>query len=349
MNLITQNPDGTVDLTAPVMIPGIPDCDFDRGEPPLTTTQIEYFAKSYEDYSYLDSEHELERNGRKRGKPINSFLLTEDTSFILYDGSQKSYPEGTWMLTSHLTDPEAIHTALNGGYSGYSPTVKNRKVADMYKSAIKSREMTYNEVISACKSHSVDGLIKDVKDPVVLSVSLTGRPCQTHSKFCKHQINGDNMTENENTTKTKVLKALGMTGEAEVSALKSQVDDLDAKIDGLVTKEELNASLKSMQDSFIENMKETLKEVGSSKSSTEDPDEEGEGEEGSEPTKSSEPPKDDNNTDDGGDEEEPPKANQNGASKSRPLHNNNDDTNNPQDVDTYRAMGRNPDGTAKKI
>ena len=54
---IIQNSDGTVDLTAPVMIPGAKDCDYKNGEPPLTTEQIRQFAKSYEQYKFIDHEH----------------------------------------------------------------------------------------------------------------------------------------------------------------------------------------------------------------------------------------------------------------------------------------------------
>ena len=353
--LITQNPDGTVDLTAPVFIPGVPDCDFSRGEPPLTSQEIRNFAESYKNYQFIDSEHELERNGRKRGKPTESFILAEDSSFKLLNGDIKTYPEGTWMLSANLTDPEAIQTALNGGYSGWSPTVKNRRVADEYKAALKSQTMTYAEMISACKSFSGDGLIKDVVDPVVLSVSLTGRPCQEHSKFCKHKLNGEKMTK-ENDVKTKVLAALGMTGEAEVTALKSQVNTLEDKIDDLEGKFE--SSLKSMEESFGETLKEALKEVGSSKSTKKPEDPDDNNSEGGNPnpddTNEGDPnpedPEDDSseggdtNT---GDENKPRKKNR-GSSKSRPLHNN---SNNEQryEKDTYKAMGRNPDGTAKSI
>lgn len=331
------------------MIPGVPDCDFNRGEPPLTRKQVAEFANSYTDYQFIDSEHELERNGRKIGKPSASFLLDEDSTFRVKDGV-KSYPKGTWMLTAHLTDQEAIETALNGGYTGASPTVKNRKVADRYKAALKSQTMTYPEMISACKSYSQGELIKDVVDPVVLSVSLTGKPCQEHSKFCKYKI-GDKMTNsNEVDVKTKVLAALGMTNEAEVTALKSQVETLDEKIDGL--EEEFKSSLKSMQDSFEETLTNALKEVGSGASKSQNPkddDEDGEGteptnEEGNEDAGNPEP----TNEDDDDDEPEPPKKKTRGASKSQPIHNNSSDGDRFE-KDTYTFMGRRPDGTAKSI
>lgn len=342
-------------LTAPVMIPGIADCDFDRGEPPLTVEQIEYFAKSYEDYRLNDDEHKFEFNGQVIGKPVESFILPTDTNLTLLDGSKKSYPRGTWMLSTRITDPVAVQTALDGGYAGYSPTVKNREVADRLYSALKSELITYSEFMGACKSHSLDGLIKDVVDPVVLSVSLTKKPCQHHSKFCKHNISGENMSDDTKKMKARVLNALGMSEEAEVSALKSQVDDLDEKIDNL--EEKFDSSLKSMKESFENTLKEALKPVGSSKAKNEGEEEEEEEEGEPTPTPNPEkPPKNDKNNPDEEEEEEeegeteptPKKKKPKGASKSKPLHNNGDPTP-KEEISTYKAMGRNPDGTAKRI
>lgn len=338
------------------MVPGIPDCDFDRGEPPLTEEQILNFAKSYENYQLVDSEHELEFNGRKIGKPLESFILDDDTSLILLNGSQKSYPRGTWMLSTHITDPEAVQTALDGGYTGASPTVKNREVADRLYAALKSESITYEEFMGACKSHSLDGLIKDVVDPVVLSVSLTKKPCQHHSKFCKHNSLGENMSDDTKKMKARVLNALGMSEEAEVSALKSQVDELDEKIDGL--DEKFESSLKSMEERFTETLKEALKPASASKSKDDDDDDEegNEGEKGEtnpQPNPEKPPENNDDDDDEEGDEgeegETKPKPNKKkGASKSRPLHNNGDPAQ-KEEISTYKAMGRRPDGTAKTI
>ena len=121
MNLI-RNSDGTLDITAPVLIPGAKDCDYEHGETPLTVEQIREFAKSYEQYGFVDHEHGLTRNGQRIGQPVNSFLLTDDTTMNTVDGS-KTYPSGTWMMTSMLTDEAAIKTALSGGYTGYSVSV----------------------------------------------------------------------------------------------------------------------------------------------------------------------------------------------------------------------------------
>ena len=197
--------DGSVLLTAPVMIPNTPDCDYPRGEPPLTNKQIQQFKESYNKYQFVDDEHMLTRGGRRIGNPEDSFILKSDKSYELFDGTSETYPSGTWMLTSHLTEQAAIEKALNDGYSGYSPTVRSRDAADKfleeYQTALKSQDNTD----IALKSFSRSGLIRDIPDPVVLSVSLTKKPCQTHSKFCKYKnYDGENMADNDSKTLDKI-------------------------------------------------------------------------------------------------------------------------------------------------
>ena len=209
------------------MIPGRPDCDFNRGEPPLTPEQVEYFMKTYNKYQFVDHEHELVRTGKSRGLEKESFLLQEPTPIELYDGSVETYPVGTWVMTSHITDPVAIANAEKGKYTGYSPSVRSREVADKYLELINQMQLAEAE---ALKSRSLSGLIKDVPDPVVLSVSLVKSPCQSGSKICKIKGN-DNMADKN--VKEKVLEAIGMTDAAEVEALKSQMDEFDNKLESI--------------------------------------------------------------------------------------------------------------------
>ena len=248
---INKLDDGTIELTAPVLIPNAKDCDYHNGETPLSADQILAFKESYDKYSFVDHEHGLTRDGRKIGEPSDSIILDQDTTFTLYDGTKKTYPNGTWLLTTHITDDEAISEAMKGYYTGYSPSILPRASADKYLAALKANKEC------ACKNVSSMGnsLIKDVPDPVVLSVSLTKQPCLHESKFC--EVN--NMENEEVALKSKVLKALGMSDEAEVLALKSQVSDLEAKIDTMQT--EFAEALKSMQEDFKQTLTEALKTV----------------------------------------------------------------------------------------
>jgi len=249
---INQLNDGSIQLTAPVLIPEAKDCDFANGEVPLSAKQIQAFKESYDKYGFVDHEHGLTRDGRKIGEPSESIILDHDTTFTLYDGTSKTYPMGTWLLTTHITDEEAISEAMKGYYTGYSPSILPRKSADKYLEALKTKGEC------SCKNISSMGnsLIKDVPDPVVLSVSLTRQPCLHESKFCKLS---DNMENEEVSLKSKILTAMGMTEEAEVIALKSEITDLKGEIEAMKT--EFQESLKSMQEEFKQTLTEAMKPV----------------------------------------------------------------------------------------
>jgi hypothetical protein len=339
MKSITQNSDGTITLTAPVMIPNAHDCDYENGETPLTENQIREFAKSYEKYQFIDHEHGLTRNGAKIGTPLNSFLLTEDTTMTTLDGSLKSYPRGSWFVTSQLTDPQAIELALSGGYTGYSASVFTKSRADEYLQALKSDAST--ELPCSCKDVSSSGnsLIKDVPDPVVLSVSLVKSPCLHDSKFC--EVNGDIMENQDDvkSLKSKVLSAMGMSEEAEVVALKSQVVSLEEKIETMQS--EFGEALKSMQEEFTKTLTEALTPVDDSealKAEEEETEEEVEVEEEIEPTEEVEEVEETS-------EEEEVVA-EKGESKAEPIHDNLE-AQKSKKTNIYAIMGRNPDGTRK--
>ena len=338
MKTITKNSDGTINLTAPVMIPGAKDCDYKNGETPLTVKQIRKFAKTYEKYQFIDHEHGLTRNGNRIGVPINSFLLTEDTTMTTIDGSLKSYPRGSWFVTSQLTDPNAIQLALNGGYTGYSASVFTRSRADEYLSALKSKPDT--PMPCSCKDVSSSGnsLIKDVPDPVVLSVSLVKSPCLHDSKFC--EVNeGEIMEEDVKSLKSKVLSAMGMSEEAEVVALKSQVSSLEEKIATMETN--FQTALKSMQEEFTKTLTTALTPVA--EKSEEEVEDEVEEPATEEPVED-EPTETEEETEEP--EEEEPAA-EKGESKAEPIHDNLE-AQKSKPINIYEYMGKKADGTRKR-
>jgi hypothetical protein len=338
MKSITKNSDGTINLTAPVMIPGAKDCDWVNGEPPLTVEQIRRFAKTYEKYQFIDHEHGLTRNGTRIGVPIDSFLLTEDTTITTLNGSLKSYPRGSWFVTSQLTDPNAISLALNGGYTGYSASVFTRSRADEYLSALKSDKTT--PMPCSCKDVSSSGnsLIKDVPDPVVLSVSLVKSPCLHDSEFC--EVNkGEIMEEDVKSLKSKVLSAMGMSEEAEVVALKSQVSSLEEKIATMETN--FQTALKSMQEEFTKTLTEALTPVAEKSEEVEEtPEEEPVEEEAEVEEETTEEVEEEVE-----EATEEPVA-EKGESKAEPIHDN-ISAEKSKPVNIYEYMGKNPDGTRK--
>ena len=324
------------------MIPGAHDCDYKNGEPPLTTEQIRRFAKTYEKYQFIDHEHGLTRNGERIGEPVDSFLLTEDTTMTTIDGSLKSYPRGSWFVTSHITNPEAVQLALGGGYTGYSASVFTRSRADEYLTALKSKPDT--PLPCSCKDVSSSGnsLIKDVPDPVVLSVSLVKSPCLHDSLFC--EVNGDIMENQEDvkSLKSKVLSAMGMTEEAEVLALKSEVADMQATLEQL--KKDFNDALKTLQEEFTKTLTEALTPVDEDEPAEADAETEAEA---SAEKSLEEPVKEEEEVEDEEEDEETeePVA-EKGESKAEPVHDNLQ-AEKAKKINIYEIMGRNADGTRK--
>ena len=338
MKSITMNSDGTVNLTAPVMIPGAKDCDWINGEPPLTVEQIREFAKSYEQYQFIDHEHGLTRDGNRIGVPVDSFLLTEDTTMTTLNGSMKSYPKGSWFVTSQLTDPNAIELALNGGYTGYSASVFTKSRANEYLSALKSDSSA--PLPCSCKDVSSSGnsLIKDVPDPVVLSVSLVKSPCLHDSEFC--EVNkGEIMEEDVKSLKSKVLSAMGMSEEAEVVALKSQVSSLEEKIATMETN--FQTALKSMQEEFTKTLTEALTPVDETAMKSEEAEEPVE----EEPVEVEEEETTEEVEEEVEEATEEPVA-EKGESKAEPVHDNLQ-AEKAKKINIYEYMGRNADGTRK--
>ena len=332
---INQLNDGTLELTAPVLIPYAKDCDYKNGETPLNPEQITTFKESYDKYGFVDHEHGLTRDGRKIGEPSESIILDQDTTFTLYDGTHKTYPGGTWMLTTHITDETAIVEAMKGYYTGYSPSILPRASADKYLAALKAGKG--NDC--ACKnqvSSMGNSLIKDVPDPVVLSVSLTRQPCLHESKFCEVE----NMEE-EMSLKSKILTAMGMSEEAEVIALKSQVSTLEAKIDSMQS--EFAEALKSMQEEFKQTLTEALKPVEEevvAEKSEEEP------EEDAEPETTEEVEVEEEVEEPAEEEEAEEVVAEKGESKAEPVHDN-IQAEKAKKINIYEFMGRNADGTRK--
>ena len=340
MKFIKHLDDGTIYLTAPVLIPYAKDCDYENGETPLNESQVKAFKESYDKYGFVDHEHGLTKDGRKIGEPSQSIILDHDTTFTTFDGTTTSYPSGTWLLTTHITDDEAISEANKGYYTGYSPSILPRASADKYLEALKSG---HGEECS-CKnqiSSMGNSLIKDVPDPVVLSVSLTKQPCLHESKFCELS---DNMEE-ELSLKSKILNAMGMSEEAEVIALKSEVSELKETI--ATMQNDFQEALKSMQEEFKQTLTEALTpveetvEVVAEKAEEAEPTEEEE-----EEVEVEEEPSAEKAEEETVEEEVVEEIAEKGESKAEPIHDN-IEAQKAKPINIYTALNRNPDGTRK--
>lgn len=129
------------------------------------------------------------------------------------DGVERIYPRGTWFLSTRITDPSVIREFDSGKIRGFSSTTANKTFAD-------------NNIATKNKT-----LIKDIVDPVVMTVSVTSSPCVGGSKFCKlayktHKITDENdIMENNN---ENVFKKIGnfflSLNDEDVTANKSTED-----------------------------------------------------------------------------------------------------------------------------
>ena len=344
---IKQLTDGSIHLTAPVLIPYAKDCDYENGETPLTPQQIQSFKESYDQYGFVDHEHGLTRDGRKIGEPSKSIILDQDTTFTLYDGTRQTYPMGTWLLTTHITDDEAISEALKGYYTGYSPSILPRSNADKYLEALKAgRDCACKNQVSSMGN----SLIRDVPDPVVLSVSLTRQPCLHESKFC--ELNGEIMENEEMSLKSKILTAMGMSEEAEVIALKGEVSELKETIASMQS--EFADALKSMQEEFTQTLTEALHPVdevvaekGEEPEATEEEEPEVEVEEEAVETEEDEAEPEADKAEEVQEETEEEPVAEKGESKAEPVHDNLAEKS-VNKTNIYEIMGRNSNGTAKR-
>lgn len=194
-------------VTAPVLIPDIPDCDYDNGETPLTTEQIQHLQLSFKNYQIIDYDHQFCLNGnwymKTIGTPLKSWISTKSTTYTDITGTSRDIPAGSWWLKSKITDPTAIRMIDEGKLTAYSLTTANQIYADKIINLINNglsqsnKSQTKELQDLANKSRT---LIKDIDNPVGFTVSLTNFPCVSNAVFAK-QCLFESQTNNKNNNK----------------------------------------------------------------------------------------------------------------------------------------------------
>ena len=322
------------------MIPNTPDCDYPRGEKPFTIEEIQFFKESFQDYQIVDKNHQVFLNlgsAKQIGEPVDSFLLDEDTTYELIDGTMETYPKGTWMLTTDVTDPLTQQEIEKGILTGYSPSVHTQHIGELIKEAM------------AVKA-SQGQLIHDIPNPNTITVSIVRKPCQNGSKQCKI---GSEVMSDDKKTLNKIKDLLG--GDTKEYATK---EDFDALAAGL---KENNAAIKSlgenigsMSKTVAKSIADALSEVGAVKSRKPNDEDEDEDETAGKNNSSKNNPKPSGgdgkgNDDEDEDEEEHElkKKKRKSGSKQGSVHNGATKSNH-EDLDTYAFLGRNPDGTVNR-
>lgn len=272
--------------TAPVLIPNTPDCDFQNGETPLSTDQIQTLQQTYNQYQIIDYQHQFMNDGphflQRVGIPIKSWISTKSTTYTDVLGNTRTIPEGTWWLQSKITDPEMIKKIDQGKLTAYSLTTTAKNIADKYKSYMTSNKSSLKkdqvaELEQISRKYRTN--INDIPDPVAFTVTLTDFPCVGGAVFSKkclvnsqHGIStkmDDNMTTEDNKFSISDLKSLFNI----FSSFKSE----DKPVDGEPTQEQpsqeqpqdntkeidaiVDGKIKVNNEELKSYFKETIKEI----------------------------------------------------------------------------------------
>lgn len=362
INIIEETRDYII-VTLPIFIPEVRDCEYDQGEKPLTAEQIRKFAEEYLDWKIVDLEHEFLYNGQVIGTLLESHITTRPQIVKFIDGTPREYPTGTWFVTLKITDQDVIQGIKDGHYTGGSATTIERKDAE------KLRKLLNSHVPASTKSQIKRIKISDIRDPVVITISIVHSPCVPLAKFCSLKNNNkkvSNMTKElneqiEEETKgfiTKIGEILGST-KSDKKEEDIEADDGSKKQPDFITAADFD-DFKSEIIELVTAMNDKVNEIvkASAKSDDEEDDEEPAGltpEEEKElerllakkeASTKSEDKDDDEEEEDEDDEEEEIKA----SSKSTPVHDTGKKSK-PQLTDSaivYSIMGRDNTGSAKR-
>ena len=364
INIIEETRDYII-VAIPVLVPNLPDCEYSHGEKPLTTEQIRKFATEFLEWRLIDLEHEFLYSGKVIGTLMESHITKEPTVVRFIDGTPREYPAGTWFVLIKITDRDVIQGIHNNEYTGGSATTIEREDAE------KLRKLLDMKVPASTKSSIKRILISDIKDPVVVTISIVKSPCVPLAKFCSlknrkvsDMAKTDVNEQLEEETKSFITRIGEIFGSTKANPKKEENDD-ESNDDGskkqpdYVTRDDFN-ELKSeilelvsaMNDKVNANIKEDPKEE-------DDEDEEVEGltpeeeetlqkllakKEAS--TKAETKPEDeDEKTDEEEEEEDEIKA----SSKSTPVHDNGNKPQLQSDAQiVYGIMGRDTSGSPKR-
>jgi len=154
-------------ITAPVLIPDTPDCEFHKGEDPLSASKIESMAYAYMKHRHVDEVHNFAQTQKDVGVPVASWILDKDQVYKNINGKDVELPKGTWMATVKVEDDKTWHGVESGNYKGFSVWALSKDSAERIQSAMKGKV-----------------LIKDLTDPVGFAISIVPKPCVHDAIFC---------------------------------------------------------------------------------------------------------------------------------------------------------------------
>ena len=266
--------------------------------------------------------------------------MEDELTFKDVTGETVTVPEGTLWLNSNITNPLVEDEINNKEIVAYSVTISEKEdaeeVIDIYnhlKTGTANKQGYHGKLEEINKKITTKRtLIKDIKDPVMLTVSVVKFPCVNKAKFCEKSIKkvntkevekmSDKQTENKNNANINFINSIksavnefrnsteeetkNMTEEENVSA------EIDGKIEAM--KSEIEAEIAQNHEELLSAIKnlQTAPTINEEEQELVD---DGTNEEGITPPVNEEQKEPEEKEEDEEKEEEPPKKEQNRKGK----------------------------------
>ncbi|MDZ4171136.1 MAG: XkdF-like putative serine protease domain-containing protein [Methanobacteriaceae archaeon] len=170
------------EVTGPVMLPGCPDCDFKRGEKIFTIDEVAAFCHEFNTkYRLSDEMHLYGATGEIIGESVENWTLKEELVTKNITGEEVVLPVGTWMSTVKITDDTTWTKVEDGTYRGFSGTYLSEKDAEVLLDSLTVNK--HENVLSNLFSANKRVLIKDLDNPVPVTISIVDTPCVPNAIF----------------------------------------------------------------------------------------------------------------------------------------------------------------------
>ena len=270
----------TLQVIGPILLPHTPDCDYQIGELPLSTEQVNNLAASFKQYNIIDYEHQFTNPDndyfmRNIGKPLRLFTVDKEVTFTDVSDTKITVPKGTAWLESEINDPIIEKDIKDNIIVAYSVTVAEKEDAkyfmDLYNNINNTSSYKSNEIRNRhAKIIQKRTLIKDLNAPEMFTVSVVKFPCVYKAKFCKHGLKTvestntinkcDNMTDEYNdqtfmdNIKTE-LKKLRNSMKQDETIVENTIEDTTEQE---INHDAINPDVKKFIEGEIASIKEDL-------------------------------------------------------------------------------------------
>lgn len=225
----------SITVTGPVFLPNTPDCDYKNGEELLTPEKIKQLEKSFKKYNIIDYEHQFTNPNKpyylkQIGTPIKTWISTKEHKITNFNNQIVTIPSGSLWLKTKITDPNIIKAVQEHKLTAYSATTAEKQYADEIMQLINNNVSNKNNITSKIDEYSQylsfkRTLIKDIKEPVLFTVTLTAIPCVGQAMFC-NKCSTNTKEENKS---FKYIREDKMDNKTFIEKLRELFNKYDAK------------------------------------------------------------------------------------------------------------------------